>query len=75
MSPEKKPSKKPPAFIVEYGSSIELTSRTGRQSIERVDPALRPNVGEHMVEGERAQPSHPQTKKPHIDEHGMLHES
>lgn len=73
ISNENSPVSKP-SFLVEDAASIEMTSENGKQSIQKIDPSLRPNVGEQIIEGERSAPSHPQSKKPHFDDQGVLHE-
>lgn len=71
---EEKPPASKPSFLVEDAAAIEMTSESGKQSIKKIDPALRPNVGEQIVEGERTKPSHPQTSKPYYDDNGVLQE-
>lgn len=75
-SSEKTPEKKP-SFLVEDAAAIEMTSESGKQSIQKIDPSLRSQAGQQMIEGEKAEPSHPKTvdekKKPYYDEHGRLH--
>lgn len=68
-SKEKEPENKS-SFLVEDAAAIEMTSESGKQTIEKVDPALRPKVKKRIIEGEVARPSHP--SKPRIDEDGII---
>lgn len=71
---EEKPPVNKPSFLVEDADSIEMTSESGKQTIQKIDRSMRPNVGEQIIEGERSKPSHPQQQKPFYDDAGMLHE-
>lgn len=74
-SKENKPVSKP-SFLAEDAAAIEMTSESGAQRIEKVDPALRPTINRGMIEGEKSHPSHPNTppRSPHYDDRGFLHE-